>query len=99
MLVETEPFSSTFRKCSVWVSTTTSLRTESSALSLIAVSQRCSSLSLFQLGYFVHDILPCPARPGGVACLPIDAGQVQAERPGHLRFRSGRRRCERLRPC
>jgi len=32
-----------------------------------------------ELGDFVHDVLPCPFGGGGIACLPIHAGQVQAE--------------------
>src|SRR5271154_6418025 len=50
MLVDTEPFSNTFRKCSACVSSTTRLRMESNALSLMAVCQRCCVSPVLSFG-------------------------------------------------
>ena len=44
----------------------------------------------FEFGDFVHDVLPCPGGSGGVARLPIDASQMQAERRGVFVFVLGR---------
>ena len=47
-------------------------------------------LASFEFRNFVHDVLPCAGRASGVARLPIDARQMQAERRGFLVLVLGR---------
>jgi hypothetical protein len=39
-----------------------------------------------ELGDFIHDVLPSPLGGFGVACPPIDTGQMDAERGGFFVF-------------